>query len=232
MNIAIIPARGASQRIPRKNIKPFHGQPMLAWSIKAALESGCFHKVIVSTDDDEIAMVARNNGAETPFVRPAELSDHLTGTNAVMLHALHWLLNAGYSPEAVCCIYATAPFIQAGDLLNGLQLLSSQSLDYVFSATSYGFPIQRAFRVNPSGRVEMCQPEHLYTRSQDLEETFHDAGQFYWGTQHAWLQSKPIFSLNAAPLLLPRHRVQDIDTPQDWLQAEQLFAILPKNSKE
>ena len=186
---------------------------------------GCFHKVIVSTDDDEIAMVARNNGAETPFVRPAELSDHLTGTNAVMLHALHWLLNAGYSPKAVCCIYATAPFIQAGDLLNGLKLLNSQRLDYVFSATSYGFPIQRAFRVNPSGRVEMCQPEHLYTRSQDLEETFHDAGQFYWGRKNAWLTNNRILSKGVG-YEIPSWRVVDIDTPADWVRAERMAASL------
>jgi len=229
MNIAIIPARGASQRIPRKNIKPFHGQPMLAWSIKAARESACFDEIIVSTDDEEIAMIARQNGAETPFMRPAELSDHMTGTNAVMQHGINWLLKEGYKPDAVCCIYATAPFIQAQDLLAGLQLLQAQNLDYVFSATSYGFPIQRAFHLTPSGRVAMCQPEHLYTRSQDLEESFHDAGQFYWGSISAWMEAKPIFSVNSSPLILPRYRVQDIDTPQDWLQAEKMFALLSSN---
>jgi len=225
MNTAIIPARGGSQRIPRKNIKLFHGRPMIAWSIQAALDSECFDQVLVSTDDDEIASIARDCGAHTPFVRPPELSDHHSTTGAVMQHAVQWLQDQGADVNAVCCLYATAPFVQPGDLLQGLDLLQTQALDYVFSATGYGFPIQRAFQLNANGRVQMVQPEHLLTRSQDLPEAFHDAGQFYWGTSSAWLQQKPVFCEHAIPFLLPRHRVQDIDTPQDWLRAEQLFAL-------
>ena len=228
MNTAIIPARGGSQRIPRKNIKLFHGRPMIAWSIQAALDSACFDRVLVSTDDDEIAGIAREHGAQTPFVRPASLSDHHSTTGAVMQHAVQWLQEQGADISAVCCLYATAPFVQAEDLQDGLQLLQSQSLDYVFSATGYGFPIQRAFHLDAQGRVQMFQPEHLLTRSQDLQPAFHDAAQFYWGTGQAWLNRKPVFSNQSVPLILPAHRVQDIDTPQDWVRAEQLFA-LPHN---
>jgi len=227
MNTAIIPARGGSQRIPRKNIKLFHGRPMIAWSIQAALDSACFDQVLVSTDDDEIAAIARKYGAATPFVRPPKLSDHHSTTGAVMQHAVQWLQDQGADVSAVCCLYATAPFVQPGDLQYGLQLLQAQALEYVFSATGYSFPIQRAFYLDAHGRVQMFQPEHLLTRSQDLPEAFHDAGQFYWGSGQAWLESKPIFSAQSVPLILPAHRVQDIDTPQDWLRAEQLFALQP-----
>ena len=230
MTTAIIPARGGSQRIPRKNIKLFHGQPMIAWSIQAALDSGCFEQVLVSTDDDDIAAIAREHGAHTPFMRPAELSDHHSTTGEVMQHAVQWLQEQGMNAQAVCCVYATAPFVQPVDLQYGLQLLQAQALDYVFSATSYGFPIQRAFHLDEQGRVQMFQPEHLLTRSQDLPEAFHDAAQFYWGTADAWLRKKPIFSKQSVPLILPAHRVQDIDRPQDWLRAEQLFALLHTES--
>jgi pseudaminic acid cytidylyltransferase len=225
MNTAIIPARGGSQRIPRKNIKLFHGKPMIAWPIQAALDSACFDQVLVSTDDEEIATIARDHGAHTPFVRPAELSDHHSTTGAVMQHAVQWLQDHGADVSAICCLYATAPFVQAQDIRDALALLQSQALDYVFSATGYSFPIQRAFQLNAQGRVQMFQPEHLLTRSQDLPEAFHDAAQFYWGTGQAWLHQKPVFSNQSAPLILPSHRVQDIDTPQDWLRAEQLFAL-------
>ena len=223
MNIAIIPARGGSQRIPRKNIKLFHGRPMIAWSIRAALDSGCFEQVLVSTDDDEIASIAREHGADTPFVRPPALSDHHSTTGAVMAHAVHWLQQHGLDLKAACCLYATAPFLQAKDIQQALQLFQSKQLDYVFSATRYGFPIQRAFQLDANGRVRMFQPEHLLTRSQDLPEAFHDAAQFYWGTTEAWLEQKPVFSKDSAPLLLPRHRVQDIDTQEDWQRAELMF---------
>jgi len=224
MNIAIIPARGGSQRIPRKNIRQFHGMPMIAWSIRAALDSACFDQVLVSTDDEEIAGIARDCGAHTPFVRPAELSDHYSTTGAVMQHAVQWLQDQGADVNAVCCLYATAPFVQPGDLLHGLDLLQTQALDYVFSATGYSFPIQRAFHLDAQGRVQMFQPEHLLTRSQDLPEAFHDAAQFYWGSGQAWLQQKPVFSNQSVPLILPAHRVQDIDTQEDWQRAELMFS--------
>jgi len=223
MNVAVIPARGGSKRIPRKNIKPFCGKPMIAWSIEAALQSGCFDQVLVSTDDKEIADVARQCGADVPFMRPPALSDDHTGTMPVIRHAIEWCIQQGQTPENVCCIYATAPFIRAENIQQGLQILGDTGSDYAFSVTSYPFPIQRAIRITAQGRVEMFYPEQFNTRSQDLEEAYHDAGQFYWGTVSAMLADKMIFASGATPVILPRHQVQDIDTPEDWLRAELMF---------
>lgn len=226
MRLAVIPARGGSKRIPRKNIKLFGGKPMIAWSIEAAIQSGCFERIVVSTDDNEIAEVARAHGADVPFVRPPELSDDHTGTIPVIAHAVQWQNDTGPAATQVCCIYATAPFVQAADLQRGLQVLQSTGSDYAFSITSYAFPIQRAIRITADQRVDMFQPKHFNTRSQDLEEAWHDAGQFYWGQTHAWLAGKPLFSHGSAPVPLPRHRVQDIDTPEDWKRAEWLFKAI------
>ena len=224
--IAIIPARGGSKRIPRKNIKLFCAKPMIAWSIEAALQSGCFDQVIVSTDDQEIAEVARQYGATVPFMRPAELSDDHTGTVPVIQHAIEWVNAQGQPVEQACCLYATAPFVSAEDINRGLDILDATQSDYAFSVTSYAFPIQRAIRLNDEGRVQMFNPEHFNTRSQDLEEAFHDAGQFYWGTADAWLKGRMIFGAGSVPVPLPRHRVQDIDTPEDWVRAEWLFKAM------
>jgi len=199
---------------------------MIAWSIEAALQSGCFDQVIVSTDDTEIAEVARQYGAQVPFVRPVELSDDHTGTTAVITHATNWFAAQGQMPEQVCCLYATAPFVATADLQTGLQILIDTGCDYAFSVTSYAFPIQRAIRITEAKRVEMFDPTHFSTRSQDLEEAYHDAGQFYWGRASAWLANKLIFGPDSAPVLLPRHRVQDIDTPEDWTRAEWMFKAL------
>ena len=226
MRVAVIPARGGSKRIPRKNILPFCGKPMIAWSIEAALASGCFDQVLVSTDDQEIADVARKLGAAVPFVRPQSLADDFAGTGAVIAHAIQFLQSAGHACEQVCCIYATAPFVRAEDLQQGLQVLLEGDCEFAFSVTSYAFPIQRAVRINAAGGVEMFQPECFALRSQDLEHAYHDAGQFYWGTGRAWLEGKPIFAPYARPVILPRYRVQDIDTPEDWLHAEALFKTL------
>ena len=230
--VAIIPARGGSKRIPRKNIKEFCGKPMIAWSIEAALESGCFDRVIVSTDDEDIAAVARQHGAETPFMRPAQLSDDYTGTIPVIRHGVEWLADNGCAVSQACCIYATAPFVSPEDLKRGQQLLESEACSYAFSVTSYAFPIQRAIRITGGGRVAMFNPEHFGARSQDLEEAWHDAGQFYWGTAQAWTQERPIFSEDAAPVTLPRHRVQDIDTPEDWVRAEWLFKAIQEQGAQ
>lgn len=231
MKLCVIPARGGSKRIPRKNIKSFCGKPMITWPILAAAHSGCFDRIIVSTDDPEIAEVAQAHGAEVPFLRPAVLSDDLTGTIPVVAHALEWQSQHGESANEVCCIYATAPFVQGADLQRGLQVLRSTCADYAFSVTTYAFPIQRAIRITSNRRVEMFNPEHFNTRSQDLEEAWHDAGQFYWGTSQAWLSGKPIFSHGSAPVPLPRYRVQDIDTIEDWTQAELIFKVLNDERK-
>lgn len=226
MKIAVIPARGGSKRIPRKNIKEFFGKPMIAYSIEAALQSGCFDKVIVSTDDTEIAEVARRYGAEVPFIRPAELSNDYTGTIPVIRHAVEWLIQQGVDPQLVCCLYATAPFVTPKYLQQGLQKIIEQDADYAFTVTSYAFPIQRAIKISPQLGIEMFDSNNFNTRSQDLEEAWHDAGQFYWGKAEAWLSEKIIFGPESTPVILPRHRVQDIDTFEDWDRAEWLFKAM------
>ncbi len=226
MKLAVIPARGGSKRIPRKNIKIFHGKPIIAWSIEAALESGCFDQVIVSTDDEEIADVALNCGASVPFFRPDELSNDYAGTIPVVKHAIEWFIERDINPDLTCCIYATAPFITKNDLIKGLNTLQRSSSDYALSVTSYPFPIQRAIKVKKNNQVEMFNPEYFNTRSQDLIEAYHDAGQFYWGKSAAWLAEKQLFSPSSAAVILPRQRVQDIDNPEDWITAESMFKAI------
>ena len=201
-----------------------------AHSIGAALDSGCFDRVIVSTDDVEIAAVAREWGAETPFVRPPELADDHTGTNAVVKHAINWLAEQDTPADYACCIYATAPFVQARYLQEGLARLLERRRGYAFSVTSFPFPIQRAIRINAEGAVEAIWPENIFRRSQDLEEAFHDAGQFYWGTVDAYLTDKVVFSPASIPIVLPRHLVQDIDTFEDWRRAELMFRVIQEEA--
>lgn len=226
MNIAIIPARGGSKRIPRKNIKEFCGKPIIAWSIRAAIASNCFDRIIVSTDDQEIADIAQEWGAEVPFIRPANLADDYTDTLSVIHHAIQQLMIDGQSPEFVCCIYATAPFVVFTNLATALESLIEHAGNYAFSVTSFPFPIQRALKVTHEGRVAMFYPEYQATRSQDLEKAYHDAGQFYWGRAQAFLDRQPIFSHQSVPIVLPRYQVQDIDTLEDWHHAELLFSTL------
>ena len=222
MKLCVIPARGGSKRIPKKNIKEFCGKPIIAWSIEAAIASKNFDKIIVSTDDNEIAKIATEYGAEVPFMRPKELSDDHTATIPVIQHAIEWLIKEDQKPLFVCCIYPTAPFVQLTDLQEGFRLLQNSGSEFVFSATNFAYPIQRAFKIE-NKRARMFYPEHYNTRSQDLEEAYHDAGQFYWGLTDAWLKNKPIISEVSTPLIIPRNRVQDIDTPEDWLIATRLF---------
>jgi pseudaminic acid cytidylyltransferase len=231
MKIAVIPARGGSKRIPRKNIKTFYGKPMIAWSIEAALGSKLFDKVIVSTDDVEIAEVAKKYGAEVPFVRPSDLSNDFAGTIEVIAHATKWAIDQGWELEAVCCIYATAPFVQIDDINAGWKLLNSGPWAYAFTATDYAFPIFRSIKIMENGGVQMFFPEHFKTRSQDLPEAFHDAGQFYWGRPTAWLEGKIFFSDHSIPVKIPRWRVQDIDTANDWERAEVLAESLRLKGK-
>lgn len=230
MQLAVIPARGGSKRIPRKNIKIFHGQPMIAWSIQAAIDSGCFDEVWVSTDDEEIAAVAQVYGAKVPFLRPAYLSDDFATTADVMSHAVEEFGKINHAlPDYICCLYATAPFVTKADLVQGLEKIKNNSnLNYVFSATTYPFPIQRAIKLNEYDTVEMFSPQYFKVRSQDLEEAWHDAGQFYWGTAEAWLNKAMIFSTQSRVVELPRFRVQDIDTQEDWDRAEWLFKAIQR----
>lgn len=221
MKLCVIPARGGSKRIPRKNIREFGGKPMIAWSIAAALDSECFDQIIVSTDDVEIADVSQQWGADVPFTRPADLADDFAGTTPVVSHAVQWYLDHGQELTAVCCLYATAPFVEPADIREGYEQLEQSALDrFVFTATAYASPIQRALRLDPdSGEAYMWQPEQFSKRSQDLEPAYHDAGQFYWGRPQAWLNSGNLFEASK-PLVLPIWRVQDIDTEDDWIRAE------------
>lgn len=222
--VAIIPARGGSQRIARKNLKLFHGLPIIVWSIRAALASGLFDRVIVSTDDEEIAQVAREHGAQVPFMRPAELADAFTGTAAVIEHAIAAL---DQSFDFVCCIYATAPLLQTRFLRLGFEALNATPhASYAFSVCSFGFPVQRALLINDAGTLAPMHPEYRNVRSQDLPAAYQDAGQFYWGRSEAWLRGDLIFSALSLPVILPRHLVQDIDTEEDWLRAEYMYAAL------
>lgn len=223
MKIAVIPARGGSKRIPRKNIKDFCGKPMIAWSIASAKASGMFDHIIVSTDDVEIAEVAKQWGAEVPFMRSAELSNDYAGTTEVIAHATQWALEQGWPVTAVCCIYATAPFLQVDDLKQGLEALESGDWEYAFAATDFAAPIFRSFKQRADGGIEMFFPDHFLTRSQDLPTALHDAGQFYWGRPSAWMEGKRIFDRHSMPIVIPRWRVQDIDEQDDWIRAEQSF---------
>ena len=228
MKIAVIPARGGSKRIPRKNIKQFCGKPMIAWSIEAAKSTGLFERIIVSTDDAEIVEASRQWGAEVPFIRPRSLSNDHAGTTAVIAHATQWALDQGLDVEAVCCIYATAPFVQVDDLKRGWRELESADWDFAFSVTEFAAPIFRSFKQTEEGGVEMFFPDYFASRSQDFPVALHDAGQFYWGRPAAWVEGKPIFDRRSTPVMIPRWRVQDIDTPDDWGRAEILAPIIKK----
>jgi len=225
MNIAVIPARGGSKRIPKKNIKEFFGKPIIAYSIEAAQQTELFDRIVVSTDDEEIAQVAKHYGAEVPFIRPKKLSDDYTGTTEVIGHAAQWFRDNGEKVDYVCCIYATAPFLKAEYIEKGYRILVEEHAPYVFSVTEYEFPIQRSVVLDKTGSIKPYFPEYIGHRSQDLEKVYHDAGQFYWGAADAFISGKSLYSGESLPVILPRYLVQDIDDEEDWIQAEGLYNL-------
>ena len=229
--VAIIPARGGSKRIPRKNIKDFFGKPLIAYSIEVALKSKLFEKVIVSTDDEEIANVAIKYGATVPFIRPKELSDDFTGTGAVVEHTINYLKENGENYDFICTIYATAPFIQEKYLVEGFEKLKNSNAKNTFSCTSMPFPIQRTFKITQDDRCEMFWKENFMKRSQDLEEAYQDAGQFYW-TNLSIESNEIVFGKDSVPIVLPRYLVQDIDTLEDWSRAEYMYEVINKMKRE
>lgn len=229
MTICIIPARGGSKRIPRKNIREFHGRPIIGWSITAALESAIFDRVIVSTDDREIASVAQKEGAEVPFIRPTTLSTDQTATRPVIQHAISMLES---THDDICCVYPTAPFLSNIVLCEAYQYFKDTNSDFVFSAATYPAPIQRSFRILNDGSAERIYPEHRWSRSQDLETAYHDAGQFYWGKGQAFMTNVDSVSPNGRPFLISRDCAHDIDTPEDWQLAELMFAAHKRNSDD
>ena len=226
MKLCVIPARVGSKRIPMKNIRKFAGKPIIAWSIETALKSGLFDKVVVSTDSVKIANIAKNYGAEIPFLRPTELADDFSGTNAVVKQALEWFDKKGIKIDFICCIYATAPFLMIKYLKKGYDKLINSDKSFSFSVTSFPFPIQRALSINKDDCLEAIWPENACSRSQDLDEAYHDAGQFYWGKTEAFLNEEMLYSTKSLPIILPRYLVQDIDTFEDWKRAEIMFNSL------
>jgi pseudaminic acid cytidylyltransferase len=220
VNVALIPARAGSKRIKNKNIKLFNGKPLIAYSIQAAIASGLFDLVMVSTDCQHIAKLSKELGASVPFIRPDSLSDDFTGTREVINHAIQTLQEQGKDIDYCCCIYATAPFIQTDHLRQGLaQLKADPSKAFAFSVSTFDFPLQRALKSDKKGMSPMF-PDFINARSQDLEEAFHDAGQFYWGSAANFLSQKHLFSEHSLGVTIPRYLVQDIDTEEDWLRAE------------
>ena len=230
MIIAIIPARGGSKRIPRKNIRPFAGKPMIAHAITSARASGLFDHVIVSTDDEEIAAIALEWGAETPFIRPVELADDLTPTVPVVAHAIQACEKTlGGKVDHVCCIYPGVPFIEIGDLKESWALLNRSDADYCFPVAEFSSNIQRAMKRDESGHMASFYPQYELVRTQDLEKAYHDAGQFYWGAKQAWL-TNPRIHARATGFPIPRWRVVDIDTEDDWKRAELMHRAFSNKS--
>ncbi len=223
MNVAVIPARGGSKRIPRKNIREFCGKPIIAWPIEFAKRTKIFEHILVSTDDEEIAKISKKYGAEVSFVRPAHISDDYTGTTEVVAHAVSWMQEQEWSLDAICCIYATSVFITQEDLLRGYDALNTGKWKYAISATDFEYSIFRSFKIHPKQGLKMIFPECFDSRSQDLPEALHDAAQFYWGTPEAWLNNLKLLDSHSYPVIIPRWRIQDIDNEDDWKRAELLF---------
>ena len=222
---AIIPARGGSKRIPRKNIRQFHGRPMIAWTIDTAINSGLFSNVIVSTDDAEIAAIAQEHGAQVPFLRPADFSNDYATTQDVMRHAVTWLAKNQIESDFVCCLYATAPFLQAEDVVKGLRALQESTAEYAYAVTEFDYSPHRALIKNQNGQVSLEKPELAAVRSQDLPSLVHDAGQFYWAKTETWLTQREILSSAGIGIEIPRSQAQDIDNEEDWKLAEALFIL-------
>ena len=222
----IIPARGGSKSIPRKNIIDLNGSPLIKYSIDYSLKSKYINKTIVSTDDEEIAEIASSFGATVPFLRPSSLSDDFTGILPVINHAVSWYKENIENVSAVCCIFATAPFIDYRKIVEGYEIFNKKKCSYVLSVTNYGFPVQRAFSLGSKGEINLLFDDHIDKRSQDLEEVYHDAGQFYWCNIDAVTQFESMFSKNSYPIVLPRYLVNDIDTEDDWIMSEAMHVAL------
>lgn len=218
--VAIIPARGGSKRIPRKNIRLFRGRPMLAWSIEAALASGAFDTVMVSTDDAEIAEAARALGAEVPFLRSAAAADDHATTSHVLLEVLEQYAGTGVQFDLACCLYPTAPFVRPHDLADGRAQLLGSRFDVIMPVAAFSYPVWRSLQREDDGCIALNFPEHLNARSQDLPVAYHDAGQWYWFRTEAFLRDHVLMGANTGSIILPAMQVQDIDTEEDWALAE------------
>ncbi len=219
-NVAIIPARGGSKRIPKKNIKLFLGKPIIEYSIAAALKCGLFEKVIVSTDNMEIAEIAKKVGAEVPFMRSSKNSDDFAGTINVLIEVIEELSKTGLTFKNLCCLYPAAPFITSEKLQSSYKLLTEGMYDSVFPVCRFSYPIFRALQMDDQGRIQMIWPENLNKRSQDLVSAYHDSGSFYWANIEAVTSKKSLYTDNSAGIILNELEVQDIDNEIDWKLAE------------
>ena len=224
-NIALIPARGGSNRVPRKNIREFNGKPLIAWSIAAAQTSGLFERILVSTDDEEIGSISKEYGAEVPFKRPPELSNDFTGTDAVVSHALDWLVEQKCVPDFICCIYPTAPLLTGQTIIEVLNALHESEASSAFVACTFAHPVWRGMSLVEGGYVEYRWPEHQADRSQDLPELIHDAGQCYWVRASDFQKETRLINKKTIPVIVPRWQAQDIDTEEDWQMAERLSSV-------
>ncbi len=224
MNIAIIPARAGSKRIKNKNIKLFCGKPIIYYSIIAARKSNIFNHIIVSTDSPKIKKISEKYGADVPFIRPKNLSDDFTSTMDVVKHSIKEI---SYNTKNlnICCIYPTAPLIKKDDLIKSYKNFQSNKCKFIFSASKFSYPTQRGFYLSKKNFIKMVNKKNYSKRSQDLKATYHDAGQFYWGSYKSWLNEKLIFTNKSSIYLLPRLRVQDIDNIEDWKIAEKLYKL-------
>lgn len=225
-SICIIPARGGSKRIPRKNVKDFLGKPIIAYSIEAALESGIFNEVMVSTDDQEIAEVALKYGAKVPFLRSEETSNDFATTSDVMNEVLDNYKQEGHDFDVICCIYATAPFVTPEKIQQAGMLLEEGKFDSAFTCTAFSYPVLRGLVIDKEGRIAMKWPEFKDSRSQDLPQFYHDAGQFYFATIEAFRKANGFWGENTAPIVVSELEVQDLDTPTDWALAEMKFKLI------
>lgn len=226
-NLCIIPARGGSKRIPRKNIKPFMGKPIMAYSIEAALKSGLFDEVMVSTDDEKFAEVARQYGASVPFLRSEATANDYATTVDVLLEVIETYKQRGMVFDTICCLYSTAPFVTPDRLQEAYSKLSD-NVNACFTMVEYSYPIQRSLRINEAGLVEMKYPEYLKKRTQDLEKVYHDAGQFYFVKTKTLIEENTVWCKHTAPLVLSELEVQDLDTLTDWQLAEMKYELLHK----
>lgn len=228
--LCIIPARGGSKRIPRKNIKNFYGFPIIKYSIDAALSSLCFDEVMVSTEDSEIKEIAVQLGANVPFMRSKKTSDDNATLGDVIEEVLLEYFKIGKKFDSFCCILATAPFVSEEKIRQGYELLSSTNADSIIPVTKFSFPIQRALKIE-DGKLKMFWPENYNMRSQDLAPAYRDCGQFYWMKTQSFLEQKKIYAKNAVPLIIPESEEQDIDTTEDWIIAEIKYKILKKDGQ-
>ena len=223
--IAIIPARSGSKRIKNKNIKNFYNKPIIYYAIKAAKESKLFDKIIVSTDSKKVGSIAKKFGAEFSFIRPKYLSGDKIGIRDVILDGINWVKKNYKKPSFICCIYPTAALLKSVDLKKSFKIIRTNKWNYIFSAVKNSYPIERAFGLSAYKRVVMMNKKNFLKRSQDFKETYHDAGQFCWGTYEGWCKQRVIFAKNSSIYLMSSLKAHDVDTYDDFEILKKLYKL-------